>query len=72
MFKTAKIAEKTIYKEFRVHHDFDLHKSLRYVNVYYYYYYIPKRLTLELQCHSYSWSNVRRNVIHAMAAKTVF
>ena len=26
MFKTAKIAEKTIYKEFRVHHDFDLHK----------------------------------------------
>ena len=33
MFKTAKIAEKTIYKEFRVHHDFDLHKSLRYVNV---------------------------------------
>ena len=39
MFKTAKIAEKTIYKEFRVHHDFDLHKSLRYINVYYYYYY---------------------------------
>ena len=33
---------------------------------------IPKRLTLELQCHSYSWSNVRRNVMHAMAVKTVF
>ena len=33
--RTAKIAEKTIYKEFRVHHDFDSHRSLRYINVYY-------------------------------------
>ena len=66
MFKTATITEKTIYKEFRIHHDFDSHRSLRYINI------IPRRLTLELQCHSYSWSNVRRNVIHAVAAKTVF
>ena len=71
MFKTAKIAEKTIYKEFRVHHDFDSHRSLRYIKVYIIII-VPKRLTLELQCHSYSWTNVRRNVIHAMAAKTVF
>ena len=27
MFKTAKIAEKTIYKEFRVHNDFDSHQK---------------------------------------------
>ena len=33
MFKTAKIAEKTIYKEFRIHHDFDSHRSLRYINI---------------------------------------
>lgn len=40
MFKTAKIAEKTIYKEFGIRHDFDSKKNrrLRYISLYYYYY----------------------------------
>ena len=48
MFKTAKIAEKTIYKEFRVHHDFDSHRSLRYINVYYYYYYYTQKVNVRV------------------------